>query len=85
MTECATCNKSFKSFELRPYGSGGSPICSDCGFKPENRAETERRMHDMISSPGHTVLDAHGIRKASTDEVAQIIDYAINPPAGKPS
>ncbi len=40
MIKCAYCGK---QRELRPYGKNGAEICHDCGFLPENKAETERQ------------------------------------------
>lgn len=34
--------------ELRPYGPDGKRVCFDCGTKPENMEETERRFVNLF-------------------------------------
>lgn len=50
MKPCQTCNEQFESYDLRPYGPGGSLICFDCAMKPENKAETERQFSAQMNA-----------------------------------
>lgn len=43
--KCELCGK---DAECRPYGPDGKQVCFDCGMKPENKANRERRMAGYI-------------------------------------
>jgi hypothetical protein len=76
MTVCSYCGRAplgdeadpTGRSELRPYGKGGAPICFDCAFKSENRAETDRQLDaafdaaEDASPVGGIELAEHGVR-----------------------
>ena len=59
--------------ELRPYGKGGAPICFDCAFKPENKAETDRQL-DAAYDAAEEASPVGGI--ALTDDGVRALDPA---------
>jgi len=60
--------------DLRPYGRGGAPICFDCAFKPENKAETDRQV-DAAFDAAEEASPVGGI--ALTEQGIQALDPAM--------
>lgn len=49
--ECETCHAEKPTYNLRPYGPGGSTICFQCAFAtPEDEATTKASMRALMGA-----------------------------------